>query len=84
MRKRAAASEKPVRHISPEEAVAHIQALLDAKHERVQQGPAWPGAAPTLPASSAADLHPPVSGAGGGGDAHVPAPQRNQQSKRKN
>jgi hypothetical protein len=31
-------------HISPEEAVAHIQALLQAKQERVKQGPAWPGA----------------------------------------
>jgi hypothetical protein len=37
--------ETPVKHISPEEAVAHIQALLDAKHERDRQGPQWPGAA---------------------------------------
>jgi hypothetical protein len=29
-------------HISQEEAVAHIQALLDAKRERVRQGPTWP------------------------------------------
>jgi hypothetical protein len=72
-----------VRHISPEEAVAHIQALLDAKHERVQQGPTWPGANPSHPASSGPELHPPVAGSGGGGDAYVPAPQRNEQSKRK-
>jgi hypothetical protein len=33
-----------VAHITQEEAVAQIQALLDAKRERVQQGPTWPGA----------------------------------------
>jgi hypothetical protein len=33
-----------ISHISPEEAVAHIQALLRAKQERVKQGPHWPGA----------------------------------------
>jgi hypothetical protein len=31
-----------VQHISQEEAVAHIQALLDAKRERDRQPPSWP------------------------------------------
>lgn len=31
-----------MQHISQEEAVAHIQALLDAKRERDRQPPAWP------------------------------------------
>jgi hypothetical protein len=31
-----------VAHISQEEAVAHIQALLDAKRERDRQPPSWP------------------------------------------
>jgi hypothetical protein len=31
-------------HITQEEAVAQIQALLEAKRERVQRGPDWPGA----------------------------------------
>lgn len=35
-------SSEPV-HISPEDAVAHIQALLRAKQERLKRGPAWPG-----------------------------------------
>lgn len=30
---------RPIPHLSPEEAVAHIQALLDARHERVGSGP---------------------------------------------
>jgi hypothetical protein len=72
-----------VKHISPEEAVAHIQALLDAKHERVQQGPTWPGANPSQPAPSGTELHPRVGNVGGSEDAHVPAPQRNEQAKRK-
>ena len=38
------ALEAPIEHISPQEAVAHIQALLEAKQERVRQGPSWPGA----------------------------------------
>jgi hypothetical protein len=32
------------KHITPQEAVEHIQALLEAKQERVRQGPNWPGA----------------------------------------
>jgi hypothetical protein len=72
----------PIAHISPEEAVAHIQALLDAKHERVQQGPSWPdGGSPGM-ASNDAALHPPVTSEAGN-DGRVKAPQRNEQSKRK-
>ncbi|MDF3983133.1 hypothetical protein P3W24_12590 [Luteibacter sp. PPL201] len=37
---------EPVQHISQEEAVAHIQALLDAKRERDRQPPNWPGSEP--------------------------------------
>jgi hypothetical protein len=42
--------------ITQEEAVANIQALLDAKRERVRQGPSWPsegGAGGPAPASEA-------------------------------
>ncbi|WP_036141976.1 hypothetical protein [Luteibacter sp. 9135] len=38
----AATDHEPVQHISQEEAVAHIQALLDAKRERDRQAPTWP------------------------------------------
>jgi hypothetical protein len=76
--------EAPIQHISPEEAVAHIQALLDAKHERVQRGPSWPGANPTHAAgSNGQELHPPVSGDGGAGDGRAQTSQRNEQGKRK-
>jgi hypothetical protein len=43
-------------HISPEEAVAHIQALLKAKQDRVKQGPTWPGAT-SAPQGENGDLH---------------------------
>ncbi len=43
-RNAAARRDAPIQHISPEEAVAHIQALLEAKQERVQQTPSWPDA----------------------------------------
>jgi hypothetical protein len=75
------AVDTEVKHISPEEAVAHIQALLDAKHERVQAGPTWPDAA--QPHASGSDLHPPVSGEGGGGDGRVLSTQRGDQGKRR-
>ncbi|TAM06699.1 MAG: hypothetical protein EPN71_00805 [Rhodanobacter sp.] len=81
-RKQVARQDAPVRHISPEEAVVHIQALLDAKHERDQRGPGWPGANLPHCAPDATDLHPPASGSGGGDD-RLPAAQRNEQSKRK-
>ncbi|MHB1056748.1 MAG: hypothetical protein ACYC0F_02555 [Rhodanobacter sp.] len=62
--------------------MARIQALLEAKQERVRQGPGWPDANPMQPGSGDADLHPPVS-SGAGGDGRVLAPQRGEQSKRK-
>jgi hypothetical protein len=43
-------------HISPDEAVAHIQALLKAKQERIKQGPSWPGAT-SVPHAENGDLH---------------------------
>ncbi|ODV16136.1 MAG: hypothetical protein ABT19_08710 [Rhodanobacter sp. SCN 68-63] len=59
MRREQPAEAAPVRHISPEEAVAHIQALLDAKHERDRQGPSWPGADQAAhPAGGAPPMHP--------------------------
>ncbi|WP_448103265.1 hypothetical protein [Luteibacter jiangsuensis] len=39
-------NEAPVQHITQEEAVAHIQALLDAKRERDRQPPNWPTGEP--------------------------------------
>ena len=51
---------EPVKHISPEEAVAHIQALLEAKQERVRQGPNWPGA--DQQAHPTEESHPPQNG----------------------
>jgi hypothetical protein len=80
------AVEVPVKHISPEEAVAHIQALLEVKHERVRQGPTWPDADPQSHGGNAG-MHPPVSGDmasnGDVADSHtLPAP-RNDLGKRK-
>ena len=78
--------EVPVKHITPEEAVAHIQALLEVKHERVRQGPSWPDADPQSHGGNAG-MHPPVSGEmasnGDVADSHtLPAP-RNDLGKRK-
>ncbi|HEX7815685.1 hypothetical protein [Dyella sp.] len=53
-------SDEPKPHISPEEAVAHIQALLDAKQERIKQGPNWPGA--EQQAHPTEQSHPPQHG----------------------
>ena len=83
-RKRVA--EVPVKHISPEEAVAHIQALLEARQERVRQGPSWPGAE-AAPVHGNHDVHAlgssspglPSEAAHGHGLAH----ERGEQSKRK-
>ena len=77
--------EAPIHHISQEDAVAKIQALLEAKQERVQQGPSWPDANPSHPSSNGAEMHPPVSAEGGGegGDGRVLAAQRGEQAKRK-
>ena len=48
--------DAPVQHISPEEALAHIQALLDVKQDRARQTPGWPGAGDAMatPAPNAA------------------------------
>jgi hypothetical protein len=77
--------EAPIRHISPEEAVAHIQALLEAKHERVRQGPSWPDANPAPYGANGGETYPsaPAAGGGEGSDGRVLAPQRGEQSKRK-
>jgi hypothetical protein len=40
-------------HVSQEEAVAHLQALLAAKRQRVRQSPGWPGAAGGQPPHAA-------------------------------
>ena len=40
------AGDEVVQHITQEEAVAHIQALLDAKRERDRQPPNWPTGEP--------------------------------------
>jgi hypothetical protein len=75
-----------IEHISPQEAVEHIQALLDAKHERVRQGPTWPGAVTTQPAPNAPDPHAPASTGGISSEAafgHALAHERGDQSKRK-
>ena len=65
--------------------MAKIQALLEAKQERVRQGPSWPDADQAHPASNGAELHPPISAEAGGasGNGRVLAPQRGEQSKRK-
>ena len=83
-RKRATV-EAPIHHISQEDAVAKIQALLEAKQERVRQGPSWPDANPAQPGTHAAELHPPMAAetGGEGGDGRVLAPQRGEQSKRR-
>jgi hypothetical protein len=62
-----AISDTPIRHISPEEAVAHIQALLDAKQDRARQEPTYPGAGSAgLPAKTeTAPLPSAAEGAGG-------------------
>ncbi|HEY8682235.1 MAG TPA: hypothetical protein VIM06_03625 [Rhodanobacter sp.] len=86
-RKRAVV-EAPIKHISPEEAVAHIQALLEAKQERVRQGPSWPGAEITHPNPGDNDVHEATpAGAGGlsseAAFGHALAHERGDQSKRK-
>jgi len=53
-------------HITQEEAVAQIQALLEAKRERVQRGPDWPGAE--------SQAHHPEPGAGSELPSHANAP----------
>jgi hypothetical protein len=77
-------TEAPIKHISPEEAVAHIQALLEAKQERVRQGPSWPGAESTPHGGE--DLHAASASTGLSSEAafsHSLAHERGEQSKRK-
>lgn len=76
--------DAPVPHISQEDAVAKIQALLDAKHERVRQGPGWPDANPTQPASGGVLHSPPSTEVGAeAADGRVLAAQRGDQGKHK-
>jgi hypothetical protein len=76
--------DAPVPHISQEDAVAKIQALLDAKHERVRQGPGWPDANPGQPASGSVLHSPPSTEVGAeAADGRVLAAQRGDQGKRK-
>ncbi|MBB5358457.1 hypothetical protein HDE76_001663 [Rhodanobacter sp. ANJX3] len=80
--------EPEIHHISPAEAVEHIQALLEAKQERVRQGPTWPGAVTTQPSPDTPDPHAPMPAAGGGLSSeaafgHALAHERGDQSKRK-
>ncbi|MBB6242177.1 hypothetical protein HDE79_001628 [Rhodanobacter sp. MP1X3] len=79
--------EPEIHHISPAEAVEHIQALLEAKLERVRQGPSWPGAVAVQPATNTPDPHAPTPGAGGlsseAAFGHALAHERGDQSKRK-
>ncbi|WP_170211487.1 hypothetical protein [Fulvimonas soli] len=57
-----------MKHISPEEAVAHIQDLLQAKRERVRQGPNWPGAAQQARPDNGSAGHVPSSTPSPGGN----------------
>ena len=80
--------EAPIRHISPEQAVAHIQALLEAKQERVRQGPTWPGAESIPPHADEADAHATAPAAAGGISSeaafgHALAHERGEQGRRK-
>jgi hypothetical protein len=82
--RRATTVDAPVPHISQEDAVAKIQALLDAKHERVRQGPGWPDANPAQPASGSVLHSPPSTEVGAeAADGRVLAAQRGDQGKRK-
>jgi hypothetical protein len=60
--------------------VAHIQALLDAKHERDRQSPSWPGAEQSAHPTDAPPMHAdaPVAATAPAAVAH----QRGDQSKR--
>ncbi|WP_449425465.1 hypothetical protein [Rhodanobacter lindaniclasticus] len=61
--------------------MAHIQALLDAKHVRDQREPSWPGANTSHSAPNVTPMHAPVTGTGG--DASVVASPRDDLGKRK-
>jgi hypothetical protein len=68
-------------HISPDQAVAHIQALLQAKQERIKRGPAWPGAKPAPKAVNGSSQH---GGSQALGAVHHLAHARGDQPKGKN
>jgi hypothetical protein len=65
--------------------VAHIQELLQAKRERVRQGPSWPGADTPLAPRQGSDAHALNTSALSSEAAfsHTMAHQRGEQSKRK-
>lgn len=63
--------------------MAKIQALLEAKQERVRQGPSWPDANLAQPGSGSAELHLPVAPGGEAAGGRVLAPERGEQGKRK-
>ena len=71
-------------HVSQEEAVAHIQALLEAKQERVRQGPGWPGAEKSLNPAHDEHLTAPAQGGVHDETTHdrIRAHERGDQSKR--
>lgn len=65
--------------------MAHIQALLDAKQERVRQGPTWPGAEqqahPDADTGLRAQVNPSTSSVDAG-NSHILAHERGEQNKR--
>jgi hypothetical protein len=61
----AADANTPIKHITPEEAVAHIQALLVSKQERAAQTPPWPDAGDAL-SSAAGSASASIPGASAG------------------
>jgi len=66
--------------------VAHIQAVLEAKQERVRQGPSWPGAAQTPNGSDDVHAANSTTSAGLSSEAaygHALAHERGEQQKRK-
>jgi hypothetical protein len=67
--------DAPLKHITPEEAVAHIQALLAAKSDHPPQTSAWPeagAAAASTVASTAAPAVAPTPAAGDGTQTDLP------------
>jgi hypothetical protein len=66
-------NDTPVQHITQEEAVAHIQALLDAKRERDRQPPGWPSGD-----QHAAGTPDAVPGSGSNPSPKAPSPEATQ------
>jgi hypothetical protein len=68
-------ADTAVRHITPEEAVAHIQALLEAKQERTAQTPPWPDAGDAIAsAAGSTSMSTPAASAGSAPAADDNAP----------